>query len=329
MDRENNQCIDKNVVNVTCDFVKCSNPFKQRQETVSIPRKYLPKSPKKCAVPDDCVGLTDDDIRKLVKQKADSKVHWNSDFADEMEIISKKYSNNYRIDLRSYFETRELIWSFKSVEHFEVEAWQKSGNEHSQIPGAHPEIWSVNVPSPPPKFKTKTIKISLEPKSAYIEKCFNCYFVVKKGNCDKCKNIGYLKHFAVIVIHYSTTKTSKTSSPKKFSFANHEMIRESNQHFRKIFTESDEQVSIIDGFNSKFVNSASKKLVLDSLKSGKTAKLLFQEQILYEACVAEVLWKSKNKRKFWVVVHEDMDKSSVKFSQPKSNPFHSIGKFFA
>ena len=98
--------------------------------------------------------------------------HWNSDFADEMNIISKKYSNNYRIDLRSYFETRELIWSFKAIGTEEVETWQKSGN--SQTPGTHPEIWSVTVPSPPPNFKTKTIKISLEAKSAYrvvLQKC--------------------------------------------------------------------------------------------------------------------------------------------------------------
>lgn len=244
-----------------------------------------------------------------------------------MNIISKKYSNNYRIDLRSYFETRELIWSFKAIGTEEVETWQKSGN--SQTPGTHPEIWSVTVPSPPPNFKTKTIKMSLEAKSAYIEKCFNCYFEEQTTHCDKCKNVGYLKHFAVILIHYSTKKTSKTSSPKKFSFANHEMIRESNQHFREIFIESDTQVSIIDGFSSKFVNSASKKLVYDSLKSARSARLLFQEQILFEACVAEIIWKSKNKRKFWLVVHEDVGKSSVKFSQPKSNPFHSVTKFFA
>ena len=74
MDRETNQCIDKNVVNVTCDFVKCSNPFKQKQKTFSIPREYLPNGPQKCSVPDECIGLKDDDIRKLVKQKADAKL---------------------------------------------------------------------------------------------------------------------------------------------------------------------------------------------------------------------------------------------------------------
>ena len=76
MDREDENCIDKNVVHITCDFIKCSNPFKQRENenSIKIPKQFLPRSPRKCVLPAECSGLTDDEIRKLVKQKADSKV---------------------------------------------------------------------------------------------------------------------------------------------------------------------------------------------------------------------------------------------------------------
>merc|ERR1711879_632138 len=137
--------------------------------------------------------------------------------------------------------------------------------------------------------------------------------------CEKCKNVGYLKHYAVIVINYFTLENSRTSTPKKFTFASSDMVQEANSNFRKIYSQCDSQVRIIENNPlSKFISSASHKLIHESLKDGRKARLLFQELNVFEACVMEVVWKGENsrKRKFWVVVHEDVEKSSVRFGKP-------------